>query len=163
MISPRFGLAALILLCILGGTALFTGRKAPSVSSVPQRVMEISGDYALEVTATFRPQPDPFALDAGGRPAPPVRVSLSGSDVFLENDFTPDVPLRVPLTQGLTAGVNIFYLEASPPLGEYQMSHAVRLRVLHGNLAIAEDTFWADHGAAIRGNLHVRISGERTP
>lgn len=151
----RFALTALIWLIMVGGLGLYIqqrDRRLPA--GVPAPVMEaVQGeDYALEITPTFSPVPDPFALQGDPAERATLVVRLGERELFRSEKALPaGRAITVQPLSGLVAGHNELYLKASPPASEARMDHAVRVRLLQGARVIFDQTLWGVGGAIVAG------------
>ncbi len=155
--SWRLPLVLLLWVLILGGLQLFL--RQPPLDAAGELAVSAPapGDYSLELTATFSPAPDPFAFTATGERSAPLVIRLLGQEIFSAAELQPQVPVRIAPVPGLVLGVNEFTLGAAPPAGDFDASHAVRLRLLLGELPVADATFWAEPGTALQGVLRVEL------
>ena len=111
-------------------------------------------DYALEITPTFSPEPDPFALQGDPDASATLVVRLGERELFRSERALPaGKTVSVPAVAGLVVGHNELYLQASPPLSEALMDHAVRVRLLQGNREIFDQTLWGSSGAKVTGTI----------
>ncbi len=120
-----------------------------------QHVEIATGKFSVEVTLTF---------DAGGASAfalePTEETSLlvlfQGRELIRSKEsIAAGTPLRVEDIQGITSGMNEFYLEAHPSDQASPMTHAVRVRVLRDGHPIADETLWSEPGLPVRGTVRL--------
>lgn len=153
----RFALTVLIWLIMVGGLGLYIqqrDRRLPA--GVPAPVMEAvqAEDYALEITPTFSPVPDPFALQSGQAAPASLVVRLGERELFRSGKALPaGRTITVQPVAGLVAGHNELYLQASPPASEARLDHAVRVRLLQGARVIFDQTLWGVGGANVAGAI----------
>ncbi|MGE4543189.1 MAG: hypothetical protein AB7D06_03665 [Pedobacter sp.] len=153
----RFILTALIWLLMLGGLSLYIyqrDRHAPVAIQAPI-THEVAGqDYLLEITPTFSPESDPFALRGDAGDATSLVVRTAQRELFrAEGELERGVPVRVQPVRGLVEGRNELYVQAQPPLGESHRDHAVRVRLLRGNRVVVDETIWGQKGASVAGTI----------
>lgn len=153
----RFALTVLIWLIMVGGLGLYIqqrDRRLPQ--GVPAPVTEaVQGeDYALEITPTFSPVPDPFALQIDPDASASLVVRLGERELFRSGKALPAgrIIALQPLA-GLVAGQNELFLQASPPASEALQDHAVRVRLLQGARVIFDQTLWGVSGATVAGAI----------
>ena len=155
----RIILAALIWVLFIGGLLLHMASR----QSVPVAQATLPGEeatnspshYTLEITPGFSAAPDPFALvtEAGER-APLLTVRMGGRTLLrVEEEMAAGVPIPLSPVEGLAAGENEIYIQASPPVEEAGKSHALRVRILDEGIPLAEKTFWSAPGGAVGGTF----------
>jgi hypothetical protein len=158
----RFALTALIWLLILGGLSLYIfQRDRRSQAPIQAPVMhEAAGqNFILEITPTFSPEPDPFALQGEAGDSPSLVVRTSQQELFrAEADLERGVPVQVQPVQGLVEGRNELYLQGTPPLSEAHRDHAVRVRLLKDNMVVADETIWGHGGAGVAGTISFTLT-----
>ena len=155
----RVLLAGCIWVVLVGGLALYMhGERAPEPTSVVA-TQSARGAFALELTASFSAEPDPFALVLDDGPPPAAaRVRCNGTDVLrVTGRLAPGQPLRVQPVPGLVVGANEFYVEAYPSLDRAGQAHAVRVRLLRDDQTIAEHTLWSDPGLPVCATFRIDI------
>ncbi len=145
---------------LMGYMAQRTAIAPPPETSVSTAAA--TGVFTLVITPTFAAKPDPFALTAAGDSAFALQVRI-GSRILLSRteDIEPGRPIRVTIGEGLVAGINEIFIEASPPLDTADRSQAVRIQVLQDEITIAEDTFWADPGQKISETLRFETADQK--
>lgn len=152
----RIALTLLIWLIMVGGLSLYIqqrDRRMPAAVAAPTMEAAPAEEYTLEITPTFSPEPDPFAI--GGDQAASSLVVRLGERVLLRSSqaLPAGRPVTVHPLEGLAVGHNELYLQVSPPVGEAPMDHAVRVRLLQGNREIFDDTVWGVNGATVAGSI----------
>lgn len=128
-----------------------------TVHVAPQQESNATG-YALEITPTFTPAPDPYALPDDPVSRSGLVVSLNGHVLYTYDGggaFPGSIVLQP--APGLGPGVTEYLVEAAPPLGEEGMpqQQAVRMRLLRHGTAVAEQTLWSEPGGVVRGTFRV--------
>ncbi|MGB3222572.1 MAG: hypothetical protein WBB23_07205 [Desulforhopalus sp.] len=158
----RFVLTALIWLLLLGGLSLYIFQRdrrtqAPIQAPVMQ---EASGqNFILEITPTFSPQPDPFALQGEAGDSPSLVVRTSRQELFrAEADLERGVPVQVQPVHGLVEGRNELYLQGTPPLSEAHRDHAVRVRLLQDSRVVTDQTIWGGGGTGVAGTISFTLT-----
>ena len=115
--------------------------------------------YALELTPSFVPESDPFALNLDNQnTTSPLIVKLGDREIF-RISAPPDTVeyYRIePLTH-LHFGKNEIFVEASPPAGDYFTSNALRIRLMENGHPLAEKTIWSPPGAKISGTFQFNL------
>jgi hypothetical protein len=152
----RFALAAFAWLLMLGGLSLYIyqrDRHTPAAIQAPVQQAVATEDFTLEITPTFSPEPDPFALQGEESTAAPLVVRTADRELFRAESLEPGVPVRVHPLRGLVEGRNEIYLQAQPPVGEAGRNHAVRVRLLQGSQVVVDETLWRAGGANVAGTI----------
>jgi hypothetical protein len=153
----RIALTALIWLVMIGGLSLYIQQRDRRLASAaPLSAVETAAaeDYRLEITPTFAPQPDPFALHGDPSAAATLVVRAGARELFRSEQALPaGRTVTVHPSAGLVVGRNELYLRASPPLGEALMDHAVRVRLLQGSREVFDETLWGPGGANVAGAI----------
>ena len=160
MIGLRVLLAVGVSVAILGGLALFmTVRPTPLPTVDPSTADWVTGQTSIEVTLTFDAGPDPFALEATD--APSLLVLHHGRELLRRTDRVArgEVISITDLTQ-LPAGPNRFLVRAIPQESDSTMSHGLRLRVIHNDQTVADQTVWSDAGPIVEGEVVVQLASE---
>lgn len=163
----RFVLAALVWLVMLGGLGLFVAQRdryAFAPQEAPARQLAPGEELSLEITTTFSPQADPFALEGDEGGGAPLVVRNAARELFRGEGMEPGIPFRVHPIPGLSEGLNEIFLRAKPPLAESEKNHAVRVRILRDGEVVADQTLWGTGGAGIAGNIIFNLKGpEQNP
>jgi len=153
----RFILTALIWVLMLGGLSLYIyqrDRHAPVPVQAPVTHEVSSLDFILEITPTFSPEADPFALQGDTGDTTSLVVRTAHRELFrAEGGLERGVPVRVQPVRGLVEGRNELYLQAQPPFGEAHRDHAVRVRLLQGDRVVVDETIWGFSGASVAGTI----------
>lgn len=149
---------------ILGGVDLFlrshnaTDGKLPSAGAT---VISAPGEFEIEITLTCDLGPDEFSLEDVAK-SPSLLVRLNGQGLVSHTDtvLASDTPLRFGPVQGMAAGVNELYVQAS--LGELGLDRpcSIRVRVLRDGSVVAEKSIWPAAGGVVQDTLVVEVSGE---
>lgn len=159
----RFIIAIAIWLVFVGGLFLYTGwRDAQAVKGTEVKMAAAAPrEYAIEITPTFSPEEDPFALRTGSGVEAPLELRLNGRlvKVPVEN-VRRGRPVKVEGVKGVVVGNNEMHVKASPPTGESQLDNGVRLRLLEDGVAVADATVWSSQGALVSGTVPFTITGE---
>lgn len=157
----RILFAIFIWIVLIGGLALYMRhRDANPAAAAPGRILPAAtAEYTLELTPSFAPVPDPFALVKPGEKAPAMTARLRGREVLR----TPDGalagrPVRVDKLPGVLAGINEVAVAASPPAFDSATTKApvrnfLQARILENGVPRAEETFWADGTDRVAGVL----------
>lgn len=159
----RFALVLGIWLTFVGGVAFYMHtRDALRTQDTLQELTPVSAEagYDMELTLTFDAQPDPFALAADDSKAPPVvAVRLNDRTVAeMREGVAPGMPWIQSNIAGVVIGANELYVEATPPVDQTDLRHAVRVRLLQDDEVLADRTFWSDGGAKVAGVLRFEIA-----
>ena len=153
----RIALTALIWLIMVGGLTLYIqqrDRRLPPAIQIPTTEAASRDDYSLEITPTFSPEPDPFALQGDPAASATLLVRLGERELFRSGQTLPaGKTVSVHPVAGLVVGHNELYLQAIPPLSEALMDHAVRVRLLQGNREVFDQTLWGLSGAKVAGAI----------
>jgi len=153
----RFALVALIWLIMVGGLTLYIrqrdSRLPPAIRTPITEAVPLE-EYVLEITPTFSPEPDPFALQSDPAASASLVVRLGERELFRSGKALPaGKSITVHKVAGLVAGHNELYLQASPPTSEALLDHAVRARLLQGARVIFDQTLWGVSGATVAGAI----------
>jgi len=163
----RFALVAAIWVLFIGGVGFYMKVRSVPASSASLDWVEpeqAAAQYDLELTLTFDAQPDPFALvldDSEPQAVVSVRLNDTLAAEMLEG-APPGEPWLKEDIQGVVVGTNELLIEATPPVGQAQASHAVRVRLLRDNETLAEKTFWTEGGQKVTGTLRFEIAHDES-
>ena len=153
----RIALTALIWLIMVGGLTLYIqqrDRRLPPAIRTPATGAAPMEKYSLEITPTFSPETDPFALQGDPAASATLLVRLGERELFRSEQALPaGKTVSVHAVAGLVVGHNELYLQATPPLSEALMDHAVRVRLLQGNRELFDHTLWGLSGAKVAGTI----------
>jgi hypothetical protein len=153
----RIFAAVIIWITFLGGLTLYMKHRG-SVEYSNEYFHEwksIEKVYALEVTPSFVPEPDPFALSINNsHNSTALLVRVGEHEILKVDDSIADSETFVvePL-HGLVAGKNEIYVEASPPFSPLSTQNAVRVRIIENGHPLAEKTFWSPPGNKVSGTF----------
>jgi len=153
----RFIAIAAIWIVIVGGLAIYIHQRDSKIvtaaqAKVPQTLTQDFFD--LEITPTFAIAHDPFALTDEKTDRPPLLIRLNGTD--LQYDDKPlhrGEALRISAVQGFIDGDNEIFFDASPPLAESHLSHALRIRLYRSGLPALDQTIWSEAGSKVSGTI----------
>lgn len=153
---------AVLWVVIIGGISLYMDFQGDRTAPVtPADVHRSDADaFSIDVTLTFNPRRDPFALDDPDGPGDTgLTVRMNGRTIPIQADeMTPGVPLRVgPLTAEAKT-VSELYIETGPPMDQPGRHDAARVRVLRDDRILAEKTIWATSGQTITGTLQFSLT-----
>ncbi|MFN2355761.1 MAG: hypothetical protein ABR512_14725 [Desulfopila sp.] len=158
----RFVLTALIWLLILGGLSLYIFQRDRRIQAPIQApvMQEVAGqNFILEITPTFSPEADPFALQGEDGDSPSLVIRTSQRELFrAQADLERGVPVQVQPVHGLMEGRNELYLQGTPSLSEAHRDHAVRLRLFRDNRVVADETLWGHGGAGVAGTISFTLT-----
>ncbi|TVM16901.1 hypothetical protein DPQ33_10865 [Oceanidesulfovibrio indonesiensis] len=152
------------ILCALG--LFLMGRDRPARTVAPAAVESGSGSafdsagYTLEITPSFAPAPDSFALPGDPLARSGLVVSRNGHILYTyENGGEQGATIELHPAPGIEPGLVEYLVEASAvqDANGSPQSAALRVRLLHYGGTLAEKTFWSDPGGLIRGVLRVSI------
>lgn len=151
----------LIWVVLVGGMALYMKQRTTVEAVAGYRPEAAPGVFRLEATLSFTAAPDPFALDPGDDNGLVVlRVRVNGVEAISQREsVAAGSILSIEPAPGLIAGMNEFYVEASPPIEESDRPHAVRVRVFRNGDALAEHTLWSAPGGRIAGVFDLELPG----
>ena len=153
----RFILVALIWLVLIGGLSFYIQQRdarIPPRAEAQVSLQAVSGNYALELTPTFGAAPDPFALQVEGEAPATLLVRLDGQPVYRsEAPLVRGETLRIAPLEGLVAGRNELYVEATPAFDEAHLSHALRVRLLRDGIELLDQTLWGEAGRKVSGSV----------
>ena len=157
----RIVLAILTWVLFVGGLALYMTTR--QVEPLPQQEVlqsTMAGEeLALELTADFPLEPDPFGLWSGDSPeTAALTVRTPRREVFrVSHPVDANRTLRLEPIPDLVEGTNELYLEASPPLEVAGQPLSLTVRLLrHGNPA-TEQVLRAPDGGRIAGTFRFRV------
>lgn len=151
----RFTLTALAWLLMLGGLSLYIhqrDRQKPAPLQAPLQQGLSDQEFTLELTATFSPEADPFALQGDAATAPLV-VRTAAQELYRAASLEPGVALRVNPVPGLVEGRNELYVQAQPPISEAGRDHALRVRLLQDSQVLVDQTLWGQGGSSVAGAI----------
>jgi hypothetical protein len=153
----RIALTALIWLIMIGGLSLYIHQRdqrlPPAIQILTTEAASMV-DYTLEITPTFSPEPDHFALHGDPSASATLVVRVGDRELFRSEQALPaGRAVSVHPVAGLVVGRNELYLWATPPLSEALMDHAVRVRLLQGNQEVFDETLWGLSGAKVAGTI----------
>jgi hypothetical protein len=152
----RFTLTALAWLLMFGGLSLYIhqrDRQKPSPLQAPIQQGLAAREFTLELTATFSPEADPFALQGDEAAAAPLVVRTAAQELYRTESLEPGVALRVTPVHGLVEGRNELYVQAQPPVSEAGLDHAVRIRLLQDSRVLVDQTLWGQGGSSVAGTI----------
>lgn len=150
---------------LAGGLWLYMKQRdaRPVESPRGRAAVAATDEFALELTPTFTPVPDPFALAGDGENAGALSARLRGRDlVGLEaaGAAGAGAPVRVDKLPGVVRGMNEIAVAASPPNEDVSRRNFLQARVFRNGVPVAERTFWADAGARVEGVVGFDAPGE---
>lgn len=152
----RVFFAVVIWVVLVGGLYEYMRRRDATPVARPVGAAEslAGGEYALELTASFVPEPDPYAFKAGSENVPAIFARLHGQDVIARTDgVQAGIPLLADTVPGVIGGENEIVIAASPSVSGSPGRHFLQARVLRNGVPIASETFWADGSARVNGVL----------
>ncbi len=162
----RILLSVFIWVLFIGGLLLHLASrdKIETVSGSPYAEPPTEAGYSLEVTPGFTAMPDPFALASEDeRPVPVLTARLGGRELLAMASGVEDgVPIILDPLEGIVAGVNELYVEATPPSSAGGGHHALRLRIFKGAAPLSEKTLWSAPGEGISGVLRFTAAEKKT-
>jgi hypothetical protein len=125
--------------------------------AVAEADVAASGTYSADITLTFDAQADEFALE-------PVSLVFKRQQETLlkREELVPaGTPLVIENLPGIVEGENEFYFECVPKEDGRQIARAVRIRLFHDGVPVAEQTLWAEPGMVPHGAVVLKV--ERSP
>lgn len=153
----RFVLTTLIWVVIVGGLSLYIHQRDNRIVTRSESKIDMglaANEYMLEITPTFGTEIDPFALVEEGQSPATLIVRLGGSNIHHSaQPLARGETLRIGPVEGLIVGMNELYVQASPPLEEAHINHALRLRLLHNNVLEVDQTLWSEAGGKVSGTV----------
>ncbi len=152
----RFTLTALAWLLMLGGLSLYIHQRdlqKPALLQAPVQKGLTAWEFTLELTATFSPEADPFALQGDDTAAAPLVVRTATQELYRAATLEPGVVVQVNPVHGLLEGRNELYVQAQPPVDEAGRDHAVRVRLLQSSRVLVDQTIWGQGGASVAGTI----------
>lgn len=157
----RFILTGLVWIICVGGVALYMNQRdtATPIDNAITLVAKAASKHTfdLEITTTFSPQPDPFALTTETTPA--IEISINGTPLPLDAEaISPRHPFVLSNFGNVNIGENEIHISATPPTDAFDERHAIRLRILENTSTIAESTFWTEGGESVSGTLQFSIT-----
>lgn len=147
----RIVAAILIWVVLVGGVSLYMERRE-QITPPPEYVRpKAPGIYALDVTASFSVEPDPFAVQLDEKDAPVALLLRMGEKELVRRTEKLEAGSLVAVDpiEGVVVGKNEFYIEANPPTEQLNRSHAVRVRIQRDGETVADRTFWTDPGSKL--------------
>lgn len=148
---------------ILGGVDLFLRSHAAPDSGLPSpdaMVIAATGEFEIELTLTCDLGADAFSLDDVSD-APSLLMRLNGQELVSRTDHVAasETPLRIGPVEGMTAGVNELYVQASPTELDIDRPCSIRIRVMQDGSAVAEKSIWPVAGSIVQDTLLVEVNG----
>ncbi|MBN2064555.1 MAG: hypothetical protein JW745_07110 [Sedimentisphaerales bacterium] len=117
--------------------------------------------YTLELTATFAPASDSFALTVSEVKSEPLQITMAGKSLISAAlDLQPGKPQLTDL-DGIVVGHNELLVKALVPQSYSGTSQALRAVVYANGAIIAQETFWSVPGGDITGTLNFEVKKER--
>lgn len=160
----RFLLTILVWVVIVGGLWSYAKQREVAEASIVRQspvFARVEDVYSLHLTPTFSIEPDPFALQTGERSGMAMELRLNGEAIAVNaENLQRGVPWGVEQVEGLIAGLNEIYLQASPPLDESGLEHGVRVQLVKGGVAVVDSTLWAAAGAQVSGTIHFELAAQ---
>lgn len=170
-IPTRPLLAALLIVGILGGMAIYTSflerlrAQARADAGLREGIHEVAatGQYSLEVTLTFDAAPDEFSAFPNPASVLVQRSAVPPVDLLrITKPVAAGTPIRVENVQGLVLGENRLIVSAFPADIASTRELALRLRVFQGTQVIGETSVWSSLGQLDSTELIVDLK-EATP
>ena len=153
----RFLMVVAIWIVIVGGLWNYISHrdaKRELIVAATPIDLTVEGQYALEITATFTTEDDPFALKTSDNTASSFEVKLNGNALDMNVlEFQRGETIRNAKVGGVLTGHNEIYVNASPPLSENTLEHGIRVKFYQDNTLIVDKTVWADQGALVSGTI----------
>lgn len=151
-------LVLLLAVVVLGGMQWFMNSQTPATNQEQPgaQIIAAPGEFNIELLMTFDAGPDEFSLEETD--APSLLVQLGGKEIFRSSEeILGDAPIVISNVEGLRAGGNHIYVEASPK-DDQLVYRAVHVRVLRDDTPLMEQTLIADPGALVQGTINVEIA-----
>lgn len=162
----RFILTALIWVVIVGGLWLYTQQRqqvAGSLTPSQPQLARLEQQFDLLLTPTFTVESDPFALRVTDEVDTAIELSVNGTRLAIAAErLQRGVALLMKDIQGLVAGHNEIYVQASPPLQESGRSHGLRVQLVRAGSTLLDSTIWAGEGARVAGTVNFVLTGQGT-
>lgn len=161
----RIATVLLLWVVVFGGLHLYLKRlesERPSAAP-PPRQAQAAASFALELTTTFSLESDPFALQTDNARKPAALLVRIGQHEISTgiSEVEAGVPVRIAPVQGVTPGMNEFFVEAFMPLESSGKNLAMRLRLIRDEIPLAEKTFWSEGENRIAGVFQVEVKEEK--
>lgn len=154
---PLFAL--MIVVGILGGLQLYMTLRAQPEPWQPLQERVVRGDFEILVTLTFDAGPDPFAVDLDD--APSLLVTFRGRELLRETGMVPGgEPRLISAVEGIVAGPNEIFVQASPQDRHAFVSRALRIRVLRDDRVLGDRTLWSAPGEPVEGVIVVDVDDD---
>ena len=161
----RIFLAAFICITFIGGLGLYMSHRAKAFPRPQNNIQpqDAKASYSLLVTTTFAIEPDPFAIQTDNTKPPAGLIVRQGKNEILRQteQMVAGIPVLVNPLEGLVSGSNEIYIEASPPVGNSDKSHAVRVQIMEDDFLIAEKTFWSQPGSKVSDTMRFTIEDQQ--
>ena len=153
----RFLMVVAIWIVIVGGLWNYISHrdaKRERIVATTPVDLTVEGHYSLEITPTFSTEDDPFALKTSDHTTSSFEVKLNGIALNMNVlEFQRGETIRNVRVEGVLAGHNEIYVNASPPLSENTLEHGIRVKFYQDNTLIVDRTVWADQGALVSGTI----------
>lgn len=156
----RIAAVLFLWIVVFGGLNLYMKRfEARQSANVPVfRQVQSESFYALEVTATFKVQPDPFSLRTENSSDPAaLSVRIGEREILRRAEVEAGVPVRVKPVPSMVLGTNEFFVEANMPLELTGKNLALQIKLIRDGLPVAEKTMWSEGGNRIAGTFSVNL------
>ena len=153
----RFLLVVTIWVVIVGGLWSYISHRdtmRQQIIATTPVDLSVEGQFAIEVTATFSIEEDPFALTTSESNTQPLKVKLNGMAIDIHTqEVLRGKTIRYEDVDGVLSGHNEIYVSASPPLSENTLEHGVRIKLYEDRAIVVDQTIWADQGALVSGTI----------
>ncbi len=155
-------LALLLAVAIIGGMKLFlAATEENKVQSSQPVVVAAMGDFELDIQLTFNAGPDPFSVTSSDdKESPSLIVEHQGKTVLQKTGTVSAGEVLRPKVSGIVAGVNEFYIAATPQDTGSLVPGAVRVRVIRDGVPIAKSWIDAEPGERIEGVVRIDVPGK---
>lgn len=153
----RFIAIVAIWIVIVGGLASYIHKRDSKIITAAQaKVSQVlpQESFELEITPTFGIEHDPFALTDDTESNPALVIRLNGTDLQYDNNtLQRGESIRINDIHGFIDGNNELFFDASPPLSESHLSHALRIRLYRSGLLTLDKTIWSEAGSKVSGTV----------
>lgn len=116
-------------------------------------VVAAAGEYTADITLTFPAEADSFALDSTSL------LLKQQNEVLLKREglVPAGEPLKIERLPNIVVGENEFYFSCVPQPGTEHQALAVRIRLFHDGVLVAERTFWSEPGLPPQGTITLTV------
>ncbi len=145
----------------LGSVKAFTMFQSslPAPQVVQPVVHEAEGKFSVDVTLTFDAHADPFVFpNASAIIKLGQDESGNAKEIFRSTEtIKAGTPIVIDDVTDIKEGHNPLEVSVFPGNDEFELHHAVRVRVLRDGVPIVEQTIWSPPGEAVEKSISIHV------